>query len=110
LAERLGEGEDGQRRVFRDSAVSNLTDFFQRFRTLNVRSSEELDGLVEQAQELVRGVTPQGLRDSAELRAHVAGELSRVQSGLEGLIVERPRRQLIRPGRGGNGGDHAAGG
>ena len=108
LAERLGEGEDGQRRVFRDSAVTNLTDFFERFRTLNIRSSEELDGLVEQAQQLVRGVTPQGLRDSAELRSHVAGQLSRVQAGLEGLIVERPRRQLIRPGR--NGGDHAAGG
>ena len=108
LAERLGEGEDGQRRVFRDSAVTNLTDFFERFRQLNVRSSEELDGLVEQAQQLVRGVTPQGLRDSAELRAHVATELSRVQAGLEGLIVERPRRQLIRPGR--IGGSHAAGG
>jgi hypothetical protein len=55
LTERLGSEPDGQRRVFRDSAVTNLLDFFERFRHLNLRSSEELDRLVEQAQGLVRG-------------------------------------------------------
>src|SRR5262249_364469 len=59
LASRLANGEDGQRQVFRDSAVSNRTAFFGRFAELNVRSSPELDALVEQAQQLVRGVTPQ---------------------------------------------------
>src|SRR5207302_3462761 len=38
LTERLNRSPDGERKVFRDSAVSNLTDFFERFRRLNVRS------------------------------------------------------------------------
>src|SRR5262249_26090898 len=59
LAARLANGEDGERQVFRDSVVGNLTAFFGRFAELNVRSSSELDALVEQAQQLVRGVTPQ---------------------------------------------------
>ena len=47
LTERItGVGEDGQPRVFRDSAVDNLSEFFDRFRELNVRSNEQLDELV----------------------------------------------------------------
>ena len=109
LAERLSGG-DGERRVFRDSAVTNLTEFFQRFRDLNVRSSRELDELVEQAQNLVRGVTPQELRGDEGLRRQVAAEMGRLQTQLEGLVVERPRRQIIRPTPSQNGDSHAAGG
>jgi hypothetical protein len=108
LAERLGTGADGQRRIFRDSAVTNLVEFFERFRHLNVGSSEELDRLVEQAQELVRGVTPQGLRDNDGLRRHVAAELARVQTQVESLVVDPPRRRLVRANPSGNGASHAA--
>jgi len=108
LTERLSNGEEGQRRIFRDTAVTNLTEFFERFKHLNVRSSQELDRLVEHAQELVRGVTPQDLRTNDGLRQHVASQMSQVQSRLDGLIVERPRRQIIRSGPSRNGGSHAA--
>src|SRR5262249_27846648 len=46
LSERLSSDSDGERKVFRDSAVTNLMDFFERFRHLNVRSSAQLDELV----------------------------------------------------------------
>ena len=42
------------------------------------------------------GVEPQTLRDNAGLRQHVATELSRVQSVLDGLLVDRPRRNILR--------------
>jgi hypothetical protein len=99
-----------ERRIFRDSAVTNLLDFFERFRTLGVRSNRELDALVDQAQGLVRGVTPQSLRGDGELRQHMATEMGRLQTQLEGLLVNRPRRQLIRAQLSRNGGGHAAGG
>ncbi len=107
LAERLADGEGGQRRVFRDSAVTNLTDFLARFRQLSVRSSPELDALVEQAQQLVRGVSPQGLRDDDGLRRQLAADMALVRTRVEGLVVERPRRQLVRPGAGRYGGGDA---
>ena len=96
LTERLSGQEDGKSKVFRNSAVENLTEFFQRFRELNVRSSEQLDQLVGQAQRVIRGVEPQDLRDNAGLRQHVATEMSRVQSVLDGLLVDRPRRAILR--------------
>ena len=41
LVERLTGTEDGQRKTFRDSAVTNLTEFFERFRALNVHPGRE---------------------------------------------------------------------
>jgi hypothetical protein len=76
--------------------VENLTEFFQRFRQLNVRSSAQLDSLVADAQRVIRGVDPQDLRDNSGLRQHVAAELSRVASVLDGLLVDRPRRNILR--------------
>ena len=61
LCERLNEG-DGEKKIFRDTAVTNLIAFFERFRQLNVHSNDQLDELVVQAQNLVRGVEPQTLR------------------------------------------------
>lgn len=96
LSERLSGQTDGKPKVFRDSAVNNLTEFFDRFRSLNVRSNEQLDSLVSQCQQVIQGVEPQRLRDDGGLRKQVATQLSGVHSILDGLLVDRPRRRIIR--------------
>lgn len=96
LSERITGQEDGKPKIFRDSAVENLKEFFDRFKLLNVRSNEQLDELVAQAQRVIRGVEPHALRDSADLRQRVATQLSGVQSVLDGLLVDRPRRNILR--------------
>jgi hypothetical protein len=96
LSERLAGQVDGKPKVFRDSAVNNLTEFFERFKQLNVRSNEDLDTLVDQCRGIVTGVEPQSLRDNQGLRQHVAAELGQVQSVLDTLLVDRPRRNILR--------------
>ncbi|NLX95216.1 MAG: hypothetical protein GXY83_03470 [Rhodopirellula sp.] len=96
LTERLAGQVDGKAKTFRDSAVGNLSEFFQRFRTLNVRSNDQLDDLVAQCQQIVRGVEPQALRDNQGLRQHVAQQLLQVENVLDGLLVDRPRRNILR--------------
>ena len=96
LAERLNNGVDGERKIFRDSAVTNLTEFFERFRSLNVRSNVDLDRLVETARRTLQGVEPEAVRTSAALRQHVSSELSAVQSVLDGMLVDQPRRRILR--------------
>jgi hypothetical protein len=96
LTERLSGTEENKPKVFRNSAVENLTEFFGRFRELNVRSNAQLDQLVADAQRVIRGVEPQDLRDNEGLRQHVATEMSRVQSVLDGMLVDRPRRNILR--------------
>jgi hypothetical protein len=107
LAERLA-GEDGAKKIFRDSAVTNLVEFFERFRRLNVSSNAELEDLVDQARQTVRGVNAQELRDNDGLRQHIAVKLGQVETTLQGLIVEAPRRRIVRSLPPGNGEDHAA--
>ncbi|MGA2619397.1 MAG: hypothetical protein ABSF26_17455 [Thermoguttaceae bacterium] len=96
LTERLSGQDDNRPKVFRDSVIGNLTEFFDRFRQLNVRSNEQLDHLVADAQQIIRGIQPQELRDNQGLRQHVATEMSRVQSVLDGLLVDKPRRNILR--------------
>lgn len=99
LSERLSGSDDGKPKVFRDSAVGNLTEFFDRFRKLNIRSNAQLDELVSQTQRIIQGVQPQQLRDSEPLRQRVSRQIATVQASLDGLLVDRPRRSIIRPSR-----------
>ncbi len=94
----------GEAKVFRDSAVANLTAFFERFRSLSVRSDEGLERLVAEAQRAVRGVAAQDLRDSEALRRTVATELAGVRESLDAMLVERPRRRILRQTSAGGGG------
>ncbi len=97
LRERItGSSDDGSPKVFRDSAVGNLQEFFARFRALNVRSNPQLDDLVEQARSIVRGVGAQDLRDSRSLRVRVAEGMDQLRTSLDTLIVDRPRRRILR--------------
>ncbi len=96
LSDRLSGQEDGRPKIFRDSAIGNLQEFFERFRTLNIRSNEQLEELVETCQQIVSGIAPQQLRTNGGLRQQVATQLSGVQSVLDGLLIDRPRRQIIR--------------
>ncbi len=97
LVERLsGHGVEGEKKVFRDTAITNLTEFFQRFKNLNVSSNAELDHLVETAQNTLSGVKPHIVRSSDSLRQQVTTELSAVQSVLDGMLIDQPRRRILR--------------
>ena len=96
LTDRLTLGADGERKVFRDSAIDHLTEFFQRFKSLNVRSNADLDRLVDSAQKVLTGVDPQAIRNSDAMRQQLSTELSAVQSVLDGLLIDQPRRRILR--------------
>jgi hypothetical protein len=96
LVERLAGNDDGQKKTFRDSTITNLSEFFGRFRSLNIHSNGELDKLVETAQEAIQGIQPQAVRDSQALRQQISSQLSAVQATLDGLLVDKPRRRILR--------------
>ncbi|MDA7918261.1 hypothetical protein N9B20_01230 [Mariniblastus sp.] len=96
LTERLSGQADGKPKVFRDSAVTNMNEFFERFRQLNISSNDQLDELVTNTQQIVGGVEPQQLRDSSSLRQNVATQMAVVQASLDQLLVDRPRRNILR--------------
>lgn len=94
LAERLAGDVDGKPKVFRDSAIENLRDFFGRFADLSIGSSAELDRLVQQARDLVDGLNPRTLRRSADLREHVAAGMAGIRADLDGIMIDKPGRAI----------------
>jgi len=60
-----------------------------------------LDALVEQAQQTINASEPQTLRTSNRLRQMVARDLEQIQASVGDLLVDRPRRNILRrTGRG----------
>jgi hypothetical protein len=96
LTERLTVGVDGEKKIFRDTAITNLTDFFNRFRSLNVRSNADLEKLVETARQTLAGADPQVVRDNDSLRQQITSQLSSVQASLDAMLVHQPRRRILR--------------
>lgn len=96
LGTALSGNADGQKKVFKDSAVENLTDFFDRFKTLSVRSNEGLDKLIEDAKSLVKGVAPDDLRTNEELRTNLSKNMSDMSKRLEVMLVDAPKRKVKR--------------
>ena len=105
LTERLTAGVDGEKKIFRDTALTNLTDFFNRFRSLNVRSNADLERLVETAHQALAGADPQAVRDSDSLREQITSQLSTVQASLDAMLVDQPRRRILRGAAGGSNGE-----
>ena len=96
LIDKLSGDVDGKPKIFRDTAVTNLSEFFERFQRLSIGSNEELEQIVQQAKQVIGNVPPQQLRDSVTLRSQINGQLSDVQTTLDRLMIDRPRRNLIR--------------
>lgn len=97
LAQKLaGRDEDGKRAIFRDSAIVNMHDFFDKFKHLNVRSNPQLDRLVEEAKSLVAGIDPDTIRHDYALRDQLAVQMEGVKGQLDGMLTAQPRRKINR--------------
>ncbi|MBY0528013.1 MAG: hypothetical protein K2R98_31740 [Gemmataceae bacterium] len=76
--------------------MGNFRDFFERFRNLNIGSNQQLEALVEQAQELLRGVSPDQVRTLPAVRQQLQAGMADVRRRLDSLVIDAPRRRIIR--------------
>lgn len=53
-----------------------------------------IDALVGQAQQAVKGVSPEALREAANLRQTVESRLGEITKQLDTLMVDRPKRAI----------------
>ena len=52
--------------------------------------------LVNEAEQAISGIEPQQLRDSNRLRQMVARDFEQIQASVVDLLVDRPRRNILR--------------
>lgn len=96
LQEKLSPAQDGQKKIFRDSAVTNVQDFFQRFQSMSIGSNKELDNLVSQAELILSNKDPKDLRTNESMQLAIQGQLKSITEQLQGMIVNAPRRSWKR--------------
>lgn len=94
VVDRLSGEQDGKPKIFRDSIVGNLREFFDDFKRLNVLDDRALAELVDRARETIDGVEAKDLRKDDDLRAHVAGRMTELQGALDAMVVNRPTRKV----------------
>ena len=93
--DRLGQDNNGNKLVFRDSLVTNLTEFFQYFGDRNVVGDTDLSELVTRARRVMTDVTPEALRTNPDVRSKVRGTLNRVKTAMENNLMVKPSRKII---------------
>ena len=84
--------ETGKRKKLYDTHVSNLVDFCRTFPTRNLGNDAECAKQVETIQQLMSGVSVEHLRNSDNLKAHVAKQLESVRSGLKTMVISTGRK------------------
>lgn len=100
MVDRLGYDEAGKPKRFkimedgRCPVVDNLRDFFGKFRTMSVGSSEELDALVNEAEQIVQGVKPESLRSAADTRQVLREGMAAIGEKLNAMVELRPARKV----------------
>jgi hypothetical protein len=92
-----GRRENGEAKTLKEGAIRSTLEFFERFKSLRIGDSTALDALVDQAQDAIRGVSAKALRVNGDVRVTVAEQLGAVRQQLEALVVEKPRRRILRP-------------
>jgi hypothetical protein len=97
LVDKLSTDAEGKSKIFRNSAIENLKDFFGRFRMLNLHSDDQFDVIVNQAEQLLDGVKPDALRKDTVQRESIRREFASVKEKLEQFMIDRPERMIEIP-------------
>ena len=94
MLERLTANDDGTTRVFRDTLVTNMKDFFGSYDARNLFGDDRLTGIVSHAREILSGVNPQTLRDNDAFKSHIQNQMERIKAAVDQAVQDLPRRKI----------------
>lgn len=99
LVDKLGDAKtgvtkDGKKVKFTEAATSNLREFFERFKSLNIRSDQALADLVDTAEQALGSTTMLDVKKSADKRDALAASFDAVAKKLDQLVIDAPSRSI----------------
>ncbi len=95
MTDRLGFDPDtGRPRVFRNTMVEHMEAFLSTFEHRNLTSDNDLQALVQQARDIMSGVTPEQLRGVDNVRNGVQARFAEIQASLDTMITTAPARRI----------------
>jgi len=95
LLERLEPGEDGKKKIFKSSTVSNIATFLENFKIRNVTDDAEMELLVGNAQKLLSNIDPKDLRENEAVRSNMAAGFGMVKTFLDQMVETAGSRKIV---------------
>jgi hypothetical protein len=93
MLEKLTPGDDGKKRVFRDSMIGNVREFLRTFPSRNLGDDAELAELARDAERLLSGVDAQALREGETIRDRVTLGMTAIKARLDEAACTAPARK-----------------
>jgi hypothetical protein len=94
MVDRLTPEPNGKKKIFRDTLVTNLTDFLRTFNARNITDNAQLEELANKAASILGGVDADHLRNNNWSRREVRDSFSRIKEQLDTMVIERPTRGI----------------
>jgi len=84
MSERL-DYEQGEKKIFRDTLVDNVTDMVELLNVCNVTGDSQMSAMSMKLEDTLRGITPDALREDSYLRAETKRAVDKVIATLPSL-------------------------
>jgi hypothetical protein len=87
MSARLEPTTDGKKQRFNDTLVSNVEDMVELMRTLNVTNDPQMTQTANRIEDVLRGITPDALREDEYMRGETKREIDDVLASLPNLDI-----------------------
>ena len=94
ICERFTDGPDGKPRVFKNATVDSFYQYFETFKERNIFNDTQLADLVERAQAIIGGQSPDDIRSDERLKNTIKTGMTEVEETMA-EIFNRPRRRIV---------------
>ncbi len=94
LVDTVTPGEDGIKKRFFGTAITNMTEFFEVFENRNLAGDEELAAQVRKMKKLVSNKDIKAFKDDDALRKTVQSAGSEISKQLKSLVVKASTREF----------------
>jgi len=94
MVERLSGEEDGKPKKFKNSMMEKISEFLESFSDRNLFNDDKLAELVDQARDVVSGLSTEELRQDKNLRRYIADEMNNLRAAIDGALEDLPRRKI----------------
>ena len=94
MVDRLSTAPGEKAKTFRDSLVTNMTEWLDLLESRNATGDGELAALAAKARGLLQGVDPATLRTDKTFRAQVAQNFAEIKAAVSAYVVTKPARKI----------------
>ena len=98
LLGKLEPNEDGSKKIFRNTALTNIIDLVEQFKKTNIGSSHKMKQLVEQLQNITGNTTAEYLRNDRNEREEIKKNLATMKEAIQKMQLEDKEERYSRVG------------